>query len=163
MTNIKVKEAATAEQKLMAAGVFKGADGLRKLAECQEFWDEQSYGTRLYFGTGIADYLHRDVLRTAVAALDRLAVLEQAVEAVPGWQDIATAPKDGTTVLIANDSPGSVHPREGYYVMPERRYENEPTHAGWWRLAGSSETAVHGRTPTHWQPMPASPLPAPKE
>jgi hypothetical protein len=73
------------------------------------------------------------------------------------WQPIETAPKDGTHVLISNDAPGSVHPREGYYVAVEHRYENEPQHDGWWRLAGSSEAAVHGRTPTHWMPLPPAP------
>lgn len=59
----------TTETALAAAGVFKGAEGLQKLAECQAFWDEQPYGTRLYFGPGITDYLHRDVLRAAVTAI----------------------------------------------------------------------------------------------
>ena len=54
-------------------GVFKGADGLRKLVDSQPFWDEQSYGTRLYFGPNITDYLHRDVLRAAVEHLERAA------------------------------------------------------------------------------------------
>lgn len=47
-------------------GVFKGSDGLGKLLDADEFWESQPYGTRLYFGDGIADYLHRDVLRCAV-------------------------------------------------------------------------------------------------
>ena len=77
----------------------------------------------------------------------------------PRWMPIESAPKDGTHVLIANDAPGSVHPREGYYVPPHQRYDNEPENPRWWRLAGSSEELVHGRTPTHWQPMPAAPSP----
>jgi hypothetical protein len=59
----------SAEEVLAQQGVFKGADGLRALAESEYFWDEQPYSTRLYFGPGAADYLHRDVLRAAVAAL----------------------------------------------------------------------------------------------
>lgn len=59
-----------AEQKLAQAGVFKGHDGLRRLAECQEFWDQQPYGTRLYFEDSGDGYLHRDVLRAAVKLLD---------------------------------------------------------------------------------------------
>lgn len=54
---------------LTKAGVFKGAHGLDGLLNCQEFWDRQPYGTRLYYGDGIADYLHRDVLRAAVRTL----------------------------------------------------------------------------------------------
>ncbi len=58
------------ESKLEAAGVFKGSAGLRGLLDSQEFWDEQPYTTRLYFGSGNSDYLHRDVLRTAIKLLD---------------------------------------------------------------------------------------------
>lgn len=60
----------SAEEKLERAGVFKGADGLRRLAEARAFWERQPYGTRLYFGDGIADYLHRGVLEAAIRALD---------------------------------------------------------------------------------------------
>jgi hypothetical protein len=56
-------------QKLAAAGVFKGFEGLEGLLDAQDFWDEQSYGTRLYYGAGITEYLHRDVLRAAVEIL----------------------------------------------------------------------------------------------
>lgn len=91
-----------------------------------------------------------------------LAALEGA-DAVQGWRTIDSAPKDGRHVLIANSAPGSVHPREGYYVKPEHRYEEEPKHPGWWRLAGSSEQAIHGRTPTHWQPLPPPPVLPPGE
>lgn len=52
------------------AGIFKGEHGLRGLAECDAFWEHQHYSTRLYYGDGVADYLHRDVLRAAVRALD---------------------------------------------------------------------------------------------
>lgn len=51
------------------AGLFKGADGLQKMADADAFWLTQPYRTRLYFGDGIADYLHRDVLRAAVKGL----------------------------------------------------------------------------------------------
>lgn len=59
-----------AEIKLQKAGVFKGANGLRRLAEADGFWEDQPYGTRLYFNGGISDYLHRDVIRAAVRILD---------------------------------------------------------------------------------------------
>lgn len=55
---------------LEARGVFKGAHGLQGLADAQEFWDQQPYGTRLYYGDGIADYLHRGVLQAAIEALN---------------------------------------------------------------------------------------------
>ncbi len=56
------------EQKLMEAGVFKGGDALRQFAECKEFWERQPYGTRFYFNGN--NYLHHDVLRTAIEILD---------------------------------------------------------------------------------------------
>ena len=59
------------ECKLQESGVFKGMHGLRGLLNAQEFWDKQDYGTRLYYGPGIADYLHRDVLAAAVRVLDQ--------------------------------------------------------------------------------------------
>jgi len=59
-----------AENKLAEAGVFAGHGGLRGLAECDAFWEKQPYGTRLYYGDGGYDYLHRGVLRTALKILD---------------------------------------------------------------------------------------------
>lgn len=67
--NVGLGVAHSAADTLTANGVFKGAHGLEGLANAQEFWDRQPYGTRLYYGDGIADYLHRDVLRAAVRAL----------------------------------------------------------------------------------------------
>ncbi len=58
------------ENVLKSRGVFKGVEGLRGLAESQEFWDKQPYGTRLYYGDGVRDCLHRGVLQIAIAALD---------------------------------------------------------------------------------------------
>lgn len=61
----------TAEQVLADAGVFAGANGLRGLADCNEFWEQQPYSTRLYFSDKLAtDYLHRGVLRSAIKALE---------------------------------------------------------------------------------------------
>lgn len=56
-------------EKLAAKGVFKGFHGLEGLVNSQEFWDNQPYGTRLYYGDGIADYLHRSILKAAVEIL----------------------------------------------------------------------------------------------
>lgn len=63
------KESTGVSGRLAKAGVFKGAHGLEGLANCQEFWDKQPYETRLYYGGGIADYLHRDVLKAAIRIL----------------------------------------------------------------------------------------------
>lgn len=64
-----LSQAATVSDVLHAQGVFKGAHGLEGLANATDFWEKQPYGTRLYYGDGIADYLHIDVLRAAIRAL----------------------------------------------------------------------------------------------
>ncbi|MBI4695516.1 MAG: hypothetical protein HY749_15980 [Gammaproteobacteria bacterium] len=60
----------TVENLLTDTGVFKGAHGLEGLLKAQDFWNKQPYETRLYYGDGICDYLHRDVLSAAVRLLD---------------------------------------------------------------------------------------------
>lgn len=82
---------ASAETALTAAGVFKGAHGLRGLAESQAFWDGQPYNTRLYYGDGGGDYLHRDVLRAVVRLLDT----QPASAAVAdGWKLVPIEPTE---------------------------------------------------------------------
>lgn len=89
-----------AEHKLSAAGVFKGAEGLRGLLDAQDFWDQQPYGTRLYFGEMANEYLHRDVLRAAVALLDQR-------------QEQAPQPAEGAAILE----------RAWYHKMDDGDYE----------------------------------------
>lgn len=69
--NVSNEQTSAVAEKLAAAGVFKGFEGLEGLLNAQDFWDEQSYGTRLYYGAGITEYLHRDVLRAAVEILQQ--------------------------------------------------------------------------------------------
>ena len=57
---------------LEAVGVFKNAEGLEQLLNADTFWEQQPFGTRLYFGDGATDYLHRNVLSAAVALLNRI-------------------------------------------------------------------------------------------
>ncbi len=54
---------------LTADGVFLGQHGLEGLANASSFWELQPYGTRLYYGEGIMDYLHRGVLKSAIRLL----------------------------------------------------------------------------------------------
>lgn len=68
----RVEGRSTAEDVLQREGVFKGMGGLRGLAEASEFWEGQMYGTRLYYGPGGGQYLHRSVLQAAIAALDKM-------------------------------------------------------------------------------------------
>lgn len=71
-TDTPVLTAESVADVLVSQGVFKGAHGLEGLAQASEFWEQQPYGTRLYYGAGIADYLHRGVLETAVRALTEI-------------------------------------------------------------------------------------------
>lgn len=96
-----------AAEALRQAGVFKGEEGLHGLAESSVFWQ---YGTRLYYGLNINDYLHRDVIRAAVKALAELTRLRaemQALRELPSkWQaeaermdDIASDEPDDETIM----------------------------------------------------------------
>lgn len=78
------------------------------------------------------------------------------------WQDIATAPKDGTPILIWQPSGHSFGYRGRYqpeWNGPVRWYDDARWAIGYWRPWGgwgnrnSSEVV-----PTHWQPLPAPPL-----
>lgn len=51
---------------LVRQGVFAGMHGLEGFLNASEFWQEQPYGTRLYYGDGGLDYLHRGVLEAAI-------------------------------------------------------------------------------------------------
>lgn len=59
------------ERKLAQTGVFKGMHGLEGLLNATEFWDRQPYGTRLYYGDGATEYLHRHVLEAAIKILSQ--------------------------------------------------------------------------------------------
>ena len=49
--------------------VYLGFGGLEGLLNAEDFWADQPYGTRIYYGSGVGHYLHRDVLHAAIAAL----------------------------------------------------------------------------------------------
>lgn len=65
------EEKKSVSELLSEAGVFKGAHGLEGLLNATEFWMEQPYGARLYYGPGVGQYLHRSVLRAAVELLEK--------------------------------------------------------------------------------------------
>lgn len=69
-----------AETELQRVGLFAGIDGLRRFAECNEFWENQMYGTRLYFEDS-ACYLHRSAVQAAIEALDTSAARIEALGA----------------------------------------------------------------------------------
>lgn len=62
------------------------------------------------------------------------------------WRDIASAPKDGTPVLLANARDGSIR----WSLWSEDRWRD-----GQKRVGGQ----VNMDSPTHWMPLPAPPTP----
>jgi hypothetical protein len=68
------------EVALAEAGAFKGFHGLRGLANASGFWADRMYGTRLYYGPGGLDYLHRGVLKAAIKWIEDAAVRLQMLE-----------------------------------------------------------------------------------
>ena len=89
------------------------------------------------------DYQYADAI---LSALDGAGlVIEQ------GWQDIETAPKDGTEILV-------LCPYEGaglvFWFSPLNN------HRGGWQPCSFDEGNWGGRSepaPTHWRPLPTSP------
>jgi hypothetical protein len=68
-------------------------------------------------------------------------------EDLDGWQDIATAPKDGTEILTfspANDKAMFPVNRKPRMVI------NKWCVGAWWRTSAEA-------MPTHWMPLPAPP------
>jgi hypothetical protein len=59
------------QEALSVNGVFLGQNGLEGLADADSFWEDRPYGTRLYYGDGAMDYLHRDVLRSAIKLIEQ--------------------------------------------------------------------------------------------
>ena len=75
-----------------------------------------------------------------------LGLLSRLDRAEAGWQDISTAPKDGTSVLVA-DGDGAVF---------EARWLED--HEEWWRT-NNDPTDHWGQfiEATHWRPLPPPP------
>ena len=72
----------------------------------------------------------------------------------PQWQDISTAPKDETEVLIYADSEViSAYWSESIWakVANPKRHQS----GGWVKDVNRSDTYVY--TPTHWMPLPKAP------
>ncbi len=94
-------------------------------------------------GTITVDEIKRQLLTAAIR--DRDAVEARRPAEPDGWRPIATAPKDGTRILVAWPN-GAV--QESYFAQRSNRWnDNAPT------------------APTHWMPLPVPPssLPTPEE
>lgn len=68
------------------------------------------------------------------------------LRALTEWQDISTAPRDGTHILVV--MPWLPNPRTLFWA----------TYADEWRCPASERgPASEGWQPTHWRPLPPSP------
>jgi len=87
---------------------------------------------------------------------------------VPGmseWQDIKTAPKDGSFILLhcPNGQLESGDVTVGAYWKEDRHSENGRFMLGkWWGWLGMDGDGMSSWCePTHWMPLPAPPAPLP--
>jgi hypothetical protein len=69
----------------------------------------------------------------------------------PGWQDISTAPKDGTRILIHTPS-SRLKVTQAWWARP---YEAAPADQCWWQTA--EDYHVLPEHAAHWMPMPPAP------
>jgi hypothetical protein len=77
------------------------------------------------------------------------------------WQPIETAPRDGTSVILAVTGG-----KNGPVVGEARWWEEWEEHGGDWYWAGNTPGDYHGGpiseinfgTPSHWMPMPEPPM-----
>lgn len=100
----------------------------------------------------------QDATQICLLAIDRM---QERVRAETGWQDIATAPKDGTLIDVWR---GGEFPRR----VPDVSWR-EPTDSEWWVHGGDTirtpAATWHDMfgpfgkddTPTHWRPLPSPP------
>lgn len=91
-----------------------------------------------------------NALPTLLAALDARATPGE------GWQDIATAPKDGSRILVIGLPP--LWQGYPYVVQWNRKYDGG---AGWWQHTDPSLDQLFAVSDsiTHWHPLPAPPTP----
>ena len=66
------------------------------------------------------------------------------------WQDISTAPKDGTKVLVGRFTAGMAD-RSGIVAIDYWHSRNEHSFEGWGRFNAQYWP------PTHWMPIPSPP------
>lgn len=83
-----------------------------------------------------------------------------------GWRDIASAPRDGTEVLVYGLFAGEIHGPDDRPEFGIASYSNgrgDYSALGFtWDAVGGDAYAVWAK-PTHWQPLPAPPIPTTQE
>ena len=126
----------------------------------------------------VGDYWSRDYCDKAAAEIEALLAEVQRLLALPQWKPIATAPKDGTTVLIHyTNCLGNGRTIKAKYLP--RFYEESGCtdgdgvdeydeandrytyREGWWEVIDNwgefGFVKVHEGEPTHWMMMPIPP------
>lgn len=72
-----------------------------------------------------------------------------------GWRPIETAPRDGTSVIVASRYETRTVVGEARFLMDE-----DATYTAWWwanQSPGDYYADMIYPNPTHWQPLPAPP------
>lgn len=78
---------------------------------------------------------------------------EEEARIADGWQPIETAPKDGTPILVWDES-------MGYYNAHSHGQDDRRYAIGYWRTKsgkGWGNRNTSRPEPTHWQPLPDPP------
>ena len=87
-------------------------------------------------------------------------------QAVPAWQPIETAPKDGRKLILSyKNSHGLVRTVMAKWVTDEEAAETDTDdvglEGGWYECIDNwddyCQVAIHQGEPTHWMPLPAAP------
>lgn len=104
-----VDAASNLEQRLSAVGVFKGFHGLEGLANATKFWEQQPYGTRLYYGEGITEYLHIGVLNAAIRALKSTSNKEEAESRSDELANLSTGERQPLRERLLDSCPEYQH------------------------------------------------------
>lgn len=87
------------------------------------------------------------------------AAIAEGVGAVPAWQPIKTAPRDGSEVLLGDD----VDTCAGFWsVIPNRRSWASPDGNWFAEMDRGSEANAKPLRPTHWMSLPTPPAAAEK-
>jgi hypothetical protein len=86
LPTVPIAPVTSVQEALSVNGVFLGQNGLKGLADADSFWEDRPYGTRLYYGDGAMDYLHRDVLHSVIK------LIEQNCATLPAHKPAPTPP-----------------------------------------------------------------------
>jgi hypothetical protein len=118
-TTVPTTPVTSVQEALSVNGVFLGQNGLEGLADADSFWKDRPYGNRLYYGDGYMDYLHRDVLRSAIKLIEQNCATRPTHKPAP----IPPAAPSGDELLrIWNDAPGGT--KEGLLVVWDHGFQH---------------------------------------